>query len=260
MMEYITRKSLLNESEVEYADYAINHVLGCAHGCKFPCYAFNMTKRFGRVKSYEDWIEPKLVGNAMDLLNKELPRKKDKIESVHLCFTTDPFMYEYEEISDLSVEIIKKLNTEDLKCTALTKGVLPIELADLSKINEYGITLVSLDEDFRKKYEPYTAPYEERIESLYRLHKAGVKTWVSIEPYPTPNIVDQKLQEILEKVSFVDKIVFGRLNYNAAVSDYTNYKEYYNKLSLKVINFCIKNSKEFHIKEGTISEELLEDL
>ena len=258
-MKYITRKSLLNESKVEYADYAINHVLGCSHGCKFPCYAFNMTKRFGRVKDYAEWIDPKLVKNAMDLLNKELPRKKDKIESVHLCFTTDPFMYGYKGVSDLSIKLIKRLNKEDIKCTALTKGVLPIELTNLEKTNEIGITLVSLDEDYRNAYEPFTATYEDRIESLKKIHEGGVKTWVSMEPYPTPNIVKQDLQEILKRISFVDKIIFGRLNYNSVVSDYPNYNKYYNKLSQEVIVFCEKNNIDFHIKEGTISEELLED-
>ncbi len=37
---------------------------------------------------------------------------------------------------------------------------------------------------------------------------------VSIEPHPTPNIMDQDLGAILESVDFVDKIIFGKLNYN----------------------------------------------
>lgn len=55
---------------------------------------------------------------------------------------------------------------------------------------------------------------------------------VSIEPYPTPDIVSQELKEILDKVSFADKIVFGRLNYSAKVK----------ALPIK-----------YHIKEGTVS-------
>ena len=88
-MKTIERKSLLYKTGVEYGDYTINHVQGCAHGCMFPCYAFNMAKRFGNVKSYQEWLEPKLVNNAIELLDKELPRLKDKIKSVQLCFTTD---------------------------------------------------------------------------------------------------------------------------------------------------------------------------
>lgn len=71
--------------------------------------------------------------------------------------------------------------------------------------------------------------------------------------YPTPNIIDQNYDEILQAISFVDKIVFGRLNYNPDVSEYKGYKEYYNNLSKKTIAFCVGNGKEYHIKTGTIT-------
>ncbi len=251
----ITRKSLLYKTAVEYGDYTINHVEGCSHGCLYPCYAMMMAKRFGRVKSYEEWIEPKIVGNAVDLLRKEIPKTRDKIKFVHLCFSTDPFMHGYQEISDLSVQLITMLNDADIRCTALTKGTLPLDLTSLSKKNEFGITLVSLNEDFRKKYEPGSARYEDRIDSLYKLHKKGIKTWVSIEPYPTPNIVSQNFYDILKIVSFVDKIIFGRLNYNAMVTKYPEYKSFYNELSRQVMDFCVSRKIEYHIKKGTVTCE-----
>ena len=244
---------MLYKTGVEYGDYTINHVQGCAHGCKFPCYAMMMAKRFGTAKTYEEWCEPKLAENTLEILEKEIPKLKDKIKSVQLCFSTDPFMYGYDEVSAMSIKIIKKLNVAGIKCTALTKGLLPIELAQLSPENEYGITLVSLDEDFRKEMEPNTAPYQERIRALRALHDAGCKTWVSIEPYPTPNFIEQDLNEILEAISFCDKIIFGRLNYNKKVSEYKDYKAYFNELAKQVIEYCEANGKQYHIKDGTIS-------
>ena len=89
---YIKRKSMLYVTGVEYGDYTMNHVLGCSHGCKYPCYAYMLKKRFGQVKLYDEWIEPYLVSNTLELLDKEIPRLKKKIKSVQLCFTTDPFM------------------------------------------------------------------------------------------------------------------------------------------------------------------------
>ena len=189
-----------------------------------------------------------------EILDNEIPRMKDDIKSVHLCFTTDPFMMNYPEVSDMSYKIIKKLNDNNIKCTCLTKGILPNELVDLSKNNEYGITLVSLDEDFRKEYEPNSAGYEERISALKYLHDNGCYTWVSIEPYPTPNVVEQSLDEILEKVKFVDKIIFGRWNYNKIISQYKESKKYFNELAVKVIKFCEANNIQYHIKEGTITK------
>lgn len=247
------RKSLLYKTGVEYGDYTINHIQGCSHGCKYPCYASMLAKRFGTVKTYEEWINPVIVSNTIELLNKELPKLKNKIKSVHLCFTTDPFMYGYDDICNLSIEVIKLINSYDLPCTALTKGILPIELANLSKENSYGITLISLNEDFRKRMEPGSAPYLDRINSLKKLHDKGCKTWVSIEPYPTPNIIEQDINELLNSISFVDKIIFGRLHYNKMVSQYKNYKEYYNELASKVIKFCNERNIEYHIKEKTIT-------
>lgn len=247
-----TRKSLLYKTGVEYGDYTINHVLGCSHGCLYPCYAFLMAKRFGKVKTYSEWIEPCIVDNALELLENELPKMKNKIRSVHLCFTTDPFMFQHEDIHELSLSIIKKLNQENIKCTVLTKGLLPDELSNLSKNNEYGITLISLNENFRELMEPNASNYKDRIESLYNLHQKGFKTWVSIEPYPTPNIIAQNLLEILKSISFVDRIIFGRTNYNAKISEYKEHQEFYNLQSKQIIDFCISNQKEYLIKKGTM--------
>ena len=210
----MSRKTMLYKTGVEYGDYTVNYIQGCSHGCAFPCYAFMLAKRFGKVKSYEEWIKPVIIDNTIELLTKELPKLKEKIRNVQLCFTTDPFMYGYDDIKELSLQVIEIINSYNIPCNILTKGILPKELINTKNINCYGITLVSLDEKFREKYEPGTADYKERIASLKRLHDHGFKTWVSIEPYPTPNIVNQRLDEILEEVSFVDKIIFGRLNYN----------------------------------------------
>ena len=252
-MQKNKRKSMLYKTGVEYGDYTINHVQGCAHGCKFPCYAMMMAKRFGKAKTYEEWCEPKLAENALEILDKEIPKLKDKIKSVHLCFSTDPFMYGYDEVSRMSIEIIRTLNAAGIKCTALTKGILPIELSQLSPENEYGITLVSLSECFRKEMEPNAAPYKERIAALRALHNAGCKTWVSIEPYPTPNFIEQDLNAVLEAISFCDKIIFGRLNYNKKVSEYKDHKAYFNELAEQVIEYCEANDKQYHIKDGTIT-------
>jgi DNA repair photolyase len=252
--ERVEKKTLLYKSKVEYANFCANHVLGCAHGCKYPCYAMMMAKRFGKIKNYEDWLKPRLVSNALELLDREIPKYKDQINFVHLCFTTDPFMYGHKEVGDLTLKIIEKLNKNNIKTTVLTKGTYPKELAKKEKYgynNIYGITLVSLDEDFKKRFEPFSAPFKERIKSLKYLHNAGLETWVSIEPYPTPNLVDQDLLEILEEASFADKIIFGKLNYNVKTNDFNGGAAFYENCAQIVSQFCKERRIEFHIKYGT---------
>ena len=135
------------------------------------------------------------------------------------------------------------------------KGLLPIELKNLYSENEYGITLISLDENYRKKTEPGAASYADRLAALKALHEAGCKTWVSIEPYPTPNMINQNLGEILDAVNFVDKIIFGRMNYNKMTSAYKDNKHFYNECAKEVIAFCNEHSISYHIKAKTQTEE-----
>lgn len=253
-MKTIKRKTMLYKTDVEYGDFTMNHIQGCSHGCNFPCYAFLMAKRFGRVSTYEEWLEPYLVENTLELLRKEIPKLKHKIQSVQLCFMSDPFMVGYAEVEKMSMDSIRLLNSQGIKCSVLTKGILPRELQDCSEDNEYGITLVSLNEEFRQEKEPFTSTYEDRIAALQYLHEQGCKTWISMEPYPTPNQVEQELAEILDAVSFVDKIIFGRTNYCKEVSTFKNNKFFYNQQVQIFLDFCREKEIDYHIKKGTVTE------
>ena len=250
-MKKIKRKSLLYRSGVEYADFCINHVEGCAHNCNYPCYARQMARRFGRKDS--EWTKPKLVENALELLDKEIPKYKGEIEFVHLCFMTDPFMHKFKEVEDMTLRIIEKLNKNGIRCSTLTKGIYPKGLTEnkYNRLNEYGITLVSLDEEFKRKYEADSAEFLGRIKALKYLHDNGLRTWISMEPYPPPKLAKQNLRKILEKIKFADTIIFGKLNYNVVSSMHGENKIFYEKCANEVIEFCKSNNIDYHIKFGT---------
>ncbi len=177
------------------------------------------------MQSYDHWVRPYLVSNTLEILDRAIPRLKRRIKSVHLCFTTDPFMYGYDEIEQMSLAVIQRLNEAGIECKVLTKGFLPQALADLSSRNEYGVTLISLDERYRSR----------------------------VEPYPPPNLIGQSLDEILEAVAFSHTIIFGRTNYSKEASAYRTHKEFYNRQAQKVIDFCTARGIRYHIKDGTMS-------
>ncbi len=164
-------------------------------------------------------------------------------------------MYGHGDVSELSMRILQRANEEGVRCSVLTKGILPEQLADLPLENEYGITVVSLADNFIQEYEPGAAPVRDRIAALQRLSEAGKQTWVSIEPYPTPNIFEQDLGEILHAVAFTDRIIFGRLHYNKLVSEFSNQKLFYNRCAEQVIRFCQERNIRYHIKKGTQTTE-----
>ena len=153
----------------------------------------------------------------------------------------------------MSLNAIRKLNENGIKCTVLTKGLLPIELAELSPDNEYGITLISLTEAFRKRMAPHAAKCNDRLAALQALHDRACRTWVSMEPYPTPNLVRQNLDWVLEAIAFTDRIIFGRTNYSKEVTAYPEHKGFYNQCARRVIEFCDEHEIAYHIKDGTLT-------
>jgi DNA repair photolyase len=244
-MEYITRKSLLYKSGLGF--WCINHVQGCHHGCRYPCYAYMMALSHGRITDYSDWCQPRIVANAVELLIKDLGRIRVKPDEINLCLTTDPFMNGFPEISELSLHLIAIINSHGIPCSILTKGRLPVDLANRSlftKDNQYGISLVSTNEDFRKLWEPGAAPYSERISALKALHEKSCQTYIHIEPYPTPNILNQNLEDLLKAVRFADRIFFSGWNYNKIVKQFPDAREFYHSQANLVSHFCREHGIE----------------
>ncbi len=218
----------------------------------FPCYAFLMMQRFGKVASYEEWCRPRLVANALQLAQKELPRLRDKARSVHLSFATDAFMYQHPEVTALTLQLMHLINSYDIPVHTLTKGIIPEEALQLSHENQFGITLVSVDEDFRTRYEPGTAPYPARIAGLRRAHDLGLHCFVNMEPYPTPNIWQQDVVRVLEAVDFVDEIRLGQLNYNDVVKQYVGWRAFYRQTGVTARNWCTSHGIQY---EGIASAD-----
>ncbi len=235
----LLRKTLIYRSGLGF--HCINHVLGCSHGCRYPCHAFLLAQRHGRIADYSAWCRPRVVENATELLAKELRGRRKPLSEVHLCLSTDPFMVGRPEVGELSLALIEELNRCGVSASILTKGVLPEALADAHRFpcpNTCGTSLVSLDEGFRRRWEPGASPYGERIEALRRLHHLGCRTRVHIEPYPTPNLVSQRIETLLAAVDFVDAVFFGGWNYNRSIYGCPNPQAFYREQAAVVERIC----------------------
>lgn len=256
----LTRQKLVNESKVEYATWGVNHVQGCLHDCKY-CYARTEGKVHGRIACDAEWTKIALVENAAAQVGGQLDRMRTKVDRIHLCFTTDPFMWDagagalVPEVVESTLAIIRAVNERGIPVTTLTKGVYPeLDLRSLHPDNQYGITVVSLDEDYRREWEPGSAPASMRIRSLENLAEAGARTWVSMEPYPTPNIdpYGSGVLDTLEALAFIDKFIFGRMNYVTEATEYLREDPtYYDQASAEFIEWCQVHGKAYHVKKKT---------
>ena len=83
---------------------------------------------------------------------------------------------------------------------------------------------------------------------------------ISLELYPTPElyVTAGDIDKILGSISFVKKIIFGKLSYCRLDSynsnnllTWKNNKDFYEEMAEKVINFCDKHKIKYHIKIGT---------
>ncbi len=74
------------------------------------------------------------------------------------------------------------------------------------------------------------------------------------ESWLEPVLVSNTL-ELLEAVSFTDRIIFGRTNYSKVANAYEGHKHFYNECAAEVVSFCQEHGIDYHIKEKTITEE-----
>jgi len=101
---------------------------------------------------------------------------------------------------------------KDFKPSILTKSSLFIRDMDLLKKfeeAEVGITITSLND--WKNFEPGSSPTTDRINALRKAHDSGLKTYVFLGPV-LPYITDNSFDELMSKISFVDRIMVDRLN------------------------------------------------
>jgi len=175
----------------EYSLLAINHFVGCSHGCTYcyvprilhiPKIAFHgqvISRVFGQL--------PRLKYNLLGRLREETPKFAGTDKRVMLCFACDP----YQPLNDdtqMTRQVIQILREHAIPFQILTKAGRRSE-ADLDLYgprDAYAATMTFWDYDQAIHYEPYAASPLERANVLCVAHAMGIETWVSLEPVIDP--------------------------------------------------------------------------
>jgi DNA repair photolyase len=206
IVKEVYAKQILSKSKV--ADYTINPYVGCEHGCTY-CYARFM-KRFTRHKEkWGQFVDVKI--NAVSLLKREI--QKRRIGKVWISGVCDPYQ-PLEAKYELTRGCLEILLAYDWPITIQTKS--PLVLRDIDLLKQFtdcevGLSITTAHDGIRRLFEPNTPPINQRIETLSKLHSAGLQTFAMIAP-----ILPETEQLIPQLKGNVDYILIDKMNYHYA--------------------------------------------
>ncbi len=203
--------TIVSASKITGLDYTVNPYLGCWHGCVY-CYARYMTK-FSKSKfQWGEFVDVKI--NAPEILKRDLFGLKKGL--VSLSTVTDPYQVP-ERKYQLTRRILEELAANNFSVSLLTKSNLILRDTDvLKKFDrnnlEVGFSIITLDEDVRRHFEPNAPPVRERVNALKQLSEQGIRTWVFIAPI-LPLLSENTIPDLLNEVRHhAGYIMTDRLN------------------------------------------------
>lgn len=234
----IAVKTILSKSKLPESTYSINPYIGCLHGCIY-CYARFMG-RFARHKEkWGEYLDVKI--NGVSVLEKDLRRIKLTAKDVVLLSSvTDPYQ-PVERKYRLTRSILETLLKYQVSISILTKSTLVLRDIDLLiQFNncEVGFTIITLNEQVSKVFEPRAPLPLKRLEALKVLHKHGIKTYVFIGPI-LPCFTN--LKEIFRNIHGITDVVMAESlnikcgNWNdIQLALESNYSSFYKEFCTKV--------------------------
>jgi DNA repair photolyase len=172
-------KSILTKSGIEGVGYAINPYVGCEHGCVY-CYATFMKRFTGHKEEWGTFVDVKV--NAAEVLAKQLRRAKPG--NITFGTVTDAYQPLGKEYG-ITRACLEVLVGYDFPVSILTKSALVLRDLDLIKRLkdvEVAFTITTLDDEVRRRFEPWSSPILERLKALRRLNEAGIHTWAFCGP------------------------------------------------------------------------------
>ncbi len=202
----VTCSSVLNRSGIPGVDFAVNPYVGCTHGCIY-CYAVFMRKCARHDETWGSFLDVKI--NAPEVLARQLARVRRG--TVTIGTVTDP--YQPAELHyGITRRCLRALGPSGFPVSILTKSDLVLRDIDvLQTITgvEVGLTITTLDDLMRARFEPHASPVRARLNALREAAQAGIKTWAFCGPllpflWDTPDQIGRLLSTIAEAgASFV---------------------------------------------------------
>jgi len=213
-------KNALVRSRLENTDYALNPYIGCEHRCIY-CYAPYVLHM-----PLEEWNRVVYVKrNIPTVLDRELKKKEGLITIGTVTDAYQPAEKKYE-LTRKCLEVLKK---HGRKISILTKSSLVLRDKDILKdMNaEIGVTITTLDDEIRKRIEPYSASIDERLSVLENFSDTN-KIYAFIGPIFPDLLIPQlkELMEILEKIG-VSYVIFDKFRMKKGMTEFVKNQDWW---------------------------------
>jgi DNA repair photolyase len=203
----VTCRSALSKSRLPGLKYALNPYRGCSHGCGY-CYASAVLRE---TRPWGEFVDVKR--NIPTILSKEL-RTREK-GNVQIGTVTDGYQ-PLERRFEITRMCLEQFLRHDFPVTIQTKSSLV--LRDLDLLTEFeevdvGFTLTTLDEKWRRAFEPGASPSEDRLLAMKDLSSRGIRTWAFVGPI-LPLVTEKDTEELISRISDAgaSEILVDKLN------------------------------------------------
>lgn len=210
----VSCSTALSPSSLPGLDYALNPYRGCAIGCVY-CYSPSVLRE---ERPWGRFVDVKR--NVPAVLAKELKRKARGV--VGIGTVTDGYQ-PLESRYHLTRYCLEQLARFAFPVSIQTKSSLVLkDLEILGRLEdvEVGLTITTMDEALRRRFEPFSSPTSRRIETLRTLNAAGIRTWAFVGPI-LPGATETTAEPLLRAVrdAGTTHVMVDRLRFRPGVHD-----------------------------------------
>jgi DNA repair photolyase len=165
-------------------------------------------KRFsGHLEQWGSFVDIKI--NASEVLRRQLRRAEQG--NIMISSVTDPYQ-PIEAKYKITRKCLEVLSMYRFPVDILTKSPLVIRDIDIIlKLEdvEVGLTITTDNDKVRRIFEPCAPPVQVRIDTLKKLHNAGINTYVFIGP-----LLPMNPESLIKQIKpYTNSIIIDRMNY-----------------------------------------------
>jgi DNA repair photolyase len=232
----------------EYAALATNPYIGCGHKCLY-CYVPAATHQARPAFDVGAELKPDFFDRLIP--DAERYQAAGVTDQVFITFRSDPYHLGDTAPTRRTIEVLQQ---HGLGVSILTKGGMR-SMQDIDVLRHdrdcFAITLTSIDAAFAAKWEPAAAAPHDRIEALLRYKRAGIFTWLSLEPTLS---IEHSLQVVDRTYEFTDYYKVGKANYLGKITRDTDWQTYtlrmIEKLQALGVRHYIKKDLQRYLPAG----------